>query len=185
MTNIKWTTRKTQKNTQAKWIMIKTAYIEREDEPSMNQLAQEYGISQAQLGRLAKKENWLLKRKDHWDKIGIKILKKCSTETADRLLRNQKIVEGALSYLVQQIRYKTIKCTLSDLEKLIRTDEFLHGNADSRTETVITAIERAILDNQNRRVSEYETVNEIEAELTGAKPGQPLLSAPEEEEDID
>jgi len=154
-----------QKNTQAMWLTIRSAYINREDEPSINQLAGEFGISQSQLGRKAKSENWVSRRKNYWDKVGIKILKKCSSDTAERLIRNQKVVAGAIGYIVSQIKSESIRASLGDLDKLIRLEEFIHGGPDSRPDA-LSGIEGIIRELGKKRAMEHRDVIADDRKIT-------------------
>lgn len=157
--------RKVRKNTQGKWLTIKMAYVDREDEPSMAQLAREFDISLAQLGRKARKDNWVSQRQDHWNKIGIKVAEKCTTAVAERLIRNQKVVAGAIGYVVNQIKNGWIKTSLGDLDKLIRLEEFLHGNADSRPDFV-SGVEKLIKEMGQSRAREHKAVISDDKQIT-------------------
>jgi len=149
--------KKQQKNTQAKWLTIRMAYTDREDEPSIRQLAMEFEISLAQLGRKARSENWVSQRKEHWNRIGTKIARKCSSDTAERLIRNQKVVAGAIGYVVSQIKNGSIRANLSDLDKLIRLEEFVHGGPDSRPDA-LSGIEGIIRELGKKRAMEHRNV---------------------------
>jgi len=127
--------RKTKKNTQGKWLTIKMAYIDREDEPSMNQLAEEFDVSHSQLGRKAKDERWLIQRRIHWDKIGIKVSEKASNKQAESRAKNIMVIESGIAYIINQMKSGSIDAHLSDLDRLVGRLEVLYGGVDSRTET--------------------------------------------------
>lgn len=165
------------------WGIIKQIYVMREDEISMENLAREFNIASPHLKEIASTEKWKIQRRVYQDKILLKTAEKLTDRQAETRAKGLTIAEAALGYIAELMQKRQLKASVGDLDKIVRLMEFLHGNVDSRTETVITAIERAIRENQNKRVKEHEDVNAIEAELTGIKLGQPLLEAPEDKED--
>ena len=54
----------------------------------------------------------------------------------DSQIRNKQIVQMALVTIARQIAEGRVKCTLGDLDKLIRLEAFLEGRADSRQEVI-------------------------------------------------
>ena len=56
---------------------------------------------------------------------------------AKRLQRQLRHIRYSIEKVVQGIRKGTVETKLSDLDKLVRLEEFLSGNADSREEQVI------------------------------------------------
>jgi len=154
-----------QKNTQGKWLTIRTAYINREDEPSMNELAGEFSISQSQLGRKAKEEKWVLLRRVYWDKMGIRILEKVGKRQAEIRARNIAVAEGTLAYLTNLITDKKLKGTVGDVDKITRLIEFLYGGADSRPDYV-SGIEKLIKEIGQSRAKEYKTIINEDKQIT-------------------
>ena len=51
-------------------------------------------------------------------------------------VRNQQIVQMALVQAARQIAEGKVRCTISDLDRLIRLESFLEGKADSRQEII-------------------------------------------------
>lgn len=100
------------------------------EKPSVRYVSQKCQVSRTTAGRY--------KAKDNWDKrlseIKLKAEKKTDSQLAKRLAENLKIVRFAKAELVKKIQKGKDKSTstYSELDKLIRLEEFLLGKPDSR-----------------------------------------------------
>lgn len=116
------------------WNTIKLAYITRKDIASLRGLSKEFGVHLSHIATKSKEGEWVEQRKQYWDVISTKILQECSEEEAQRLIKSRQRVRTAIEKLEGQIEKGEAKASYDALDKLTRLEEFLHGNADSRTE---------------------------------------------------
>ena len=114
------------------WDTIESAYITREDLPSYLVIAKEFGIHRSSLERIAKERDWISRRKVYWEKVGIKIRENAGETIALMRAKNIVIANKALEYLGELLQNKALNGSISDIDKIIRTIEYLNGNADSR-----------------------------------------------------
>jgi len=114
------------------WDTVASAYITRDDLPSYDYLAKEFGIHVSSMQRVAHREDWITQRKIYWEKVGIKMQEKASNKVAEMRAKNIVIANKALEYLGELLQNKSLNGSISDIDKIIRTIEYLNGNPDSR-----------------------------------------------------
>lgn len=114
------------------WATIESAYIHREDLPSLRELAVEFGIDEGIIFHKSSDEKWVIRREKHWLAVQIRVQQKVSKETADRMAENLLLIKGAKNLIAKQITSGQIKATLGDIDKLSRAELLLLGQADSR-----------------------------------------------------
>ena len=145
------------------WTTIKSAYTTRGNTPSHLDLAKEFNVDSSMISRRASKEGWLRQRELYWRKQEVKIQQKISDRDAERLINNLNLIAGAKGYLVKLIRENKLKGSVDSIDKLIRLEEFLHGNVDSRSESNVNNNYPAILQELMRqRMIEHEKAKEME-----------------------
>ena len=108
------------------WRAIRDLYIT--GEMSLRALARRFNVDPGQISIKSRKEAWEKRRKVHQDRISAKFQQKSALETLDRLERNKKLVLHGIGTVLAGIKKGTVKPSLADLDRLIRLDEFLHGN---------------------------------------------------------
>jgi hypothetical protein len=126
------------------WANIKAQYIYSPEKISIADLTKQchkQGIKVAQgtIGNRARDENWVEKRKEYWDKINKTVARRITTQITQRRLNNVKIIDavtnlGARNLLKKLKSDPEYVVSPTELDKLMRLQEFLLGFSDSRQE---------------------------------------------------
>lgn len=87
------------------WVKIKNEYIN--GNVSYRKLAEKHGISFSYLQQKARKEKWVLKRKEQQNKISEKVLQKTAENLAEKEANRMARISDAADELLEKIRLAT------------------------------------------------------------------------------
>ena len=131
-------------------------------------------VSRPTVMRYKRIEKWVARR----DKITERANTKADTEQVSLLAENMKIVRFAKGKLLEQLKMiadgqEISKMPVTDLDKLIRLEEFLHGRPDSRPQLDYSKMtEEQLVIEMQTVVTELSQIPECQQEL------QKLLGSP-------
>jgi hypothetical protein len=159
------------------WTSVKVLYITRPDLPSMDKLADELGITRSSLKREASANEWLNERKVFWAKVGLKLTQKYMTDAVNRQATNGEIIRGALQRLIIDLQSGKLKPTYEAIDKMMRLQEFILGNPDSRPDGSSTyegliKAQNAIRLQKHREALQTEQPKLIESKVIEKKEGK-------------
>ncbi|MFN8179282.1 MAG: hypothetical protein U0167_15225 [bacterium] len=103
---------------------------------SLTALAEQTGISRSTLRNWSSAYRWQDRLEERAHEVARAVAaRSVRTEVKDRLQQRQ-LVELGLVTLARQIAEGKVRGTLADLDRLIRLERFLEGEADSRQEVI-------------------------------------------------
>jgi hypothetical protein len=126
------------------WDGIRAQYIYSTDGISLAELAKAcrkkgMNVSQGTIGNRAAAENWVEQRQTYRNAISKNVEKRITTQITKRRIDNVKMVDaltklGAKNLLMKLNSDPEFVLSASDIDKLMRLQEFLLGFSDSRQE---------------------------------------------------
>lgn len=115
----------------ADWTAIKTEYITTRD-TSYRKLAEKYGVSYTQIGRVASEEGWVQQKQQYVDKTVTKALDKASTVQANKAARVQTVADKLLDAVEKKLdlplisdgkaiaqEYRQLASTIKDIKDIL------------------------------------------------------------------
>jgi transposase-like protein len=111
-------------------------YAEQGAGRSLRKLARQIGVSHGTVRLWSRKFRWT-ERLDEREREVVKAMAKASIKVeADTRLRNRQLLQLALVQIAKKLAEGKVRVTLADLDRLIRLESFLAGQADSRQEVI-------------------------------------------------
>ena len=123
------------------WFMIEQEYVMRDDRPSLTKLSEEMNADSGQMSRVSTKNHWEEKRAVYWKKVSVRTQELSVQSSAERLAENLRMVRAVKLYVMKQLVENKLKVSGSDMDKMIRLEAFLGGEADSRVESLVKVYE--------------------------------------------
>jgi hypothetical protein len=112
------------------------AYYAMKPYRSLTKLAKMLGRSKNTTRNWSREFEWQRRCEERDRDVAKVVTSKTIQEEVEARVRNKAIVQLALVTLARQISQGKVRGTLSDLDKLVRLEAFLDGQADSRQEVI-------------------------------------------------
>ena len=144
------------------------------------QVANAFGVTKLAVYNWSQKYKWKARAIDRDSKIMAKIEDQIVDDLAQDRLTYLRIIRSATGLIAERIENGEIKVSLSDLDKLVRLSEFLHGEPDSRSESItldkldveIRKLETELNSNRDIIDSEAEDAEFLEIESGSVDEGE-------------
>ena len=112
------------------------AYFALGPQRSLGAVARKLGISIVTAKRWSKEFGWQARVADRDEAVADVVRREGTNAAVDRQSRNQQIVQAGIVATARAIADGRIRPTLADLDRLIRLEQLLAGEPDSRAEVV-------------------------------------------------
>ncbi|MBZ0270087.1 hypothetical protein K8I85_18195 [bacterium] len=112
------------------------AYFALGPKRSLAKVARQLDVPDSTIKRWSRVNDWQTRVADRDHDIARVAAGKSVQAGVDASVRNRQIVQMALVQAARQIAEGKVRCTVSDLDRLIRLEAFLDGHADSRQEII-------------------------------------------------
>ena len=139
---------------------------------SLTAVANKVGVSRSAVRDWSREFTWAERVNERDRGIARVAADKALQEGIESGTRNRRLVQLALVQAAKQIAAGKVRCTIADLDRLIRLEAFLEGKADSRQEVISrdlasrsTAELRIMLRKEISDLAELAEVVEVDGEL--------------------
>jgi transposase-like protein len=143
-------------------------YAEQGANRSLRKLARKIGVSHSTVRLWSRKFKWT-ERLEEREREVVKAMAKASIKVeADTRLRNRQLLQLALVQIAKKLAEGKVRVTLADLDRLIRLESFLAGQADSRQEVIARDLQGKTLpelrEMLRQEVSDLQTLTDVPSE---------------------
>ncbi len=149
-------------------------------ERSYRRVAQEFQVSESTVKLWGRSFSWKARVRERDLDIAREVAGRTLSDEVNHRERNLKIVEMAIVQLARAIADGKVKLSLSDLDKVVRLENFLRDEPDSRQEVVFADLKNKSTGELRAMVrEEVEILKELETSQTNAE-GWPKKGLPSE-----
>jgi hypothetical protein len=116
-------------------------YFEMGSTRSLTKLAKQLGVSVSTTKTWSRELRWRDRLEERGREVAKVMANRSIKSVADSKARNEQLLQLALVQVARALAEGRVRVTISDLDKLLRLEEFLAGRADSRHELMSRELE--------------------------------------------